>query len=101
MIKILKIGKYKTMSGTIFELTEDLEALCESNGEIIFNIIDEDGNEFIVPMSRILTEDGESYSTSHSTSADSSHEGTDTTGGKAKVIKKRKKKIILRRSTRK
>lgn len=94
--KILKAGSYKTKGGMEFTIEEDVKPLCEHDGDWFYTI-ETEMESTIIPRSRIIF--GEEYSSDYSSSSDSSHTGTDTTGGKAKPLKKKKKKpTTIRRS---
>lgn len=112
MQRTLKAGKYRTNIG-LYQLLEDSREFAFYDGEYFFKMIDENGQETIVPLSNIISEEdgaGESYSTPHTTAAGDSYEGTDTIGGTAKPIKKvktlkqyskkksKKKPIVMKRS---
>lgn len=97
MARILKAGEYRTISGATYNLLRDTEPLCEQGGDIFYRMTDHEGDNAIIPLSRIVTEEGDGgdgggYSTSYSTSAGSNSSGTDTVGGRAKPTKKKKKK---------
>jgi len=91
----LKPGNYKTKSGGKYTLKDD-KPLCESNGEVFYKMLDKDGKESILPLAcLILEEDGgdsgsESYSTEYSNSSGDKNLGTDSVGGVAKPIKRKR-----------
>ena len=96
MSDYLKAGEYTTENGR-YQTEVDLNPLVETEIDTYYILKDENGDESIVPVSKIQEELG--YSTGYSSTAALNNTGTDTIGGRGKKLKKKKKPTVIRRNT--